>query len=119
MSGTCRLPTETQINDIRRYWKTNLAGSCRSLARLFTSPPAPANPDLWKHSEKKVKLKAEPSVLTQALGAYYSDRWITGRRTTTRQLLTEAWKCFDQSSKLNPGNLAALINKAFNENLRT
>ena len=113
------LPTETQIHDNQTFWKTNLAEVLPKLSPIIHQPPAPANPDLWETFRKKVKLKAEPSVLTQALGAYYSrplDYW--GVELQRANLLTEAWKCFDQSSELNPGNLAALINKAFNENLR-
>ncbi len=113
------LPDKALISENETFW-TQTAAPVLASSERAVAPPDPNAPQSWgERWLKKFHVQREPNQTAVLLGAFYSrslDFW--GVELQRAGELETAAACFDTALKLNPDNIVAKINLAFNQTLR-
>lgn len=112
------LPTKEQINENQAFWKKTSQEFLPPVKGLFEKPSTAAESGAWEKLLTRLHLLREDENPAAAVAVYYAralDEW--GVQLQMAGLNVEAAKCFDEVLQLNPGSIAARVNKTFNQML--
>ncbi len=110
--------TSKEIAENQVFWKKTFDDVLPPLTAILKKPQHPSIPGWWGQFLNFAHLKLEHNRLAPALGVMYSrslDAW--GVDLQRSGLLADAAKCFERAEELNPGNVAAHLNRLFNASL--
>lgn len=112
------LPTPEEIRENEAFWRKAATDVFPVLTNAVQPRTRPANPNLWQrflaaaHLQNRVDLSAFTTSYAYSRAINY---W--GVELERCGDLTNAGSCFEQALLLNPGNVSAKVNEAFNKKL--
>jgi tetratricopeptide (TPR) repeat protein len=112
------LPSEV-VAENQSFWRTFTAGPMTELVRHIPPPEQLSQGGSWQQLHQTASLRSEPDRWAAAIGGWYAralDAW--GVELARANLLAEAGDCFAKALQLSPDNVAAQVNRDFNQDLQ-